>query len=682
MSLLLLPSPPSTPPPAPTGEWTFEVWSPLGVQKAVLDPADGSRVFEPKFRDPYRGIGAGSFFLQNDDPDYNNIAEGDIVRCYKGTTAVFGWIVQHKVRHSVAKAAAAGVPSGEKYTEFSGPGMKALGARSPIRPYNKGRFQPKETIRPFDWTSPLFDFSGWSAAEAIKRVDEPTAHWDGTPQFVPDPTICWIGETGANDDDAAAGVRLMRAPSFTITEDDTIVTIFGWIDNEGFYYLNGVQIMAIDTFHDCRYVDLKLPVGEYRLSGFGRNLEPTALSAGNNPFAFGFGVYTRTSDGAFIDRLLVSDASSKILALPTSTPGLPLGEAVRQITEEGQARTELQGLGLGFTDTIATNGATFPAATDVGVVVGESWTDYLLALEDALVDVWISPEGQVQLFYPRGSRGTATGVTFTDGVSLKKLDHEIRDDRVDNLFVDYAGGYVEVGSGNYSKSLPLSQVDSEDAAVRIATEVLAGRDTTSVRFAADIHTGTGREPYDDFKPGDTVNVDDVDGTPTAVLVQALTMTVDAAGRAVWACEFGDPLDPLATIAERAVRKLAATRSATNVQNALPTVKASGGQVYQQTLLEFSYEPAALQISQKSAASATRDIGYLSVMLDTTDTEDHIFTLKLNGVPLAAINVTIPVGTTEGRVWADIGAYRAIAGDKITLEFTGGPVRWTAKLAFR
>lgn len=669
-------------------DWRLEIRdaSSFSTVKATLDPTDGSRVFAPKWRHPYRGLGSGQFSLQNDDPDYDNIAEGDLVICLKGSTAVFGWIVQRKLRHSVAKAAAAGVPSGEKFTEFSGQSLKACGARSPVRAKNGGRFRPKETLRPFDWTAVEFDFSAWAAAEQIKRVDEVSAHWKGTPQFVPDPTIYWIGEAGATDDDADSGVRLARAPMFTIDNDDTIVTVFAWIDNEGIFYLNGVEIMRIDTFHECRYVDLLLPAGDYWLAGFGRNLEDTPLSTGANPFAFGFGVYERTSDGAFVSTILVSDSSTKILALPATTPGLPLGAAPRILHEEAQARGEIPGLGLNFTDTTSTNSASFPTAVDAAAVVKETYSDYLLALEDAVVDVEVNPATfEVELYYPRGSRGSASGVTFTDGVSLRKLDHEIRDDRVTKLLIDYDGGYLEHGTGEFCKAVSWSQVSSEDGADRIATEVLAGRGSLSTRFAADIHTDTGREPYEDFTVGDTVTVDDVDGSGAEALVQALTFAVDAAGRIVWGAEFGDPLEPLDTVANRAVRKLVATRSATNVQNSLPSTQGAGGQVYQQQIHEFSYEPSDLKIAQKAEAKATRDLAYLSVVMDDIDTEDHDFVVKVNGVALTDLTVTITAGNVEGKSWADIGEYRVFAGeggDKITLEFSGGPIRFTAKLAYR
>lgn len=685
MPLLLLQSepPPSYTPPA--GEWTFEVYSPSGTRKAVLDPTATSRVFDAKFRDPYRGIGTGQFYLQNDDADLANIAEGDIVRCYKGTTAVFAFIVQSKVRHSVAKAAAVGVPSGEKHTEISGQSVKAIGARSPIRALRGGQARPKETTRPFDWTSPLFDFSSWSNAGQIKRVDEDSEHWRGTPQHIVDNRIYWIGDVGADDDDAAAGVRLLRPQRFTLTDAATVVTFVVWIDNEGLAYLNGTQIMAIDTFHEARYIDLTLPPGDYDLALFGRNLEPTALSAGNNPFAFAYGVYKRTSDGAFLERIMVSDSSAKILTLPSTTPGLPAGKAVRLLKEEAQGRGEIPNLGIGFTDTTSTNSATFPSASDIGAVIGETFADYLLALEDSFADVVVTPDLELQMYYPRGSRSTATGVTFTEGTSLHKLDHELRDDRVTGLLIDYDGGYVEVGTGPYFRTLRLSQVSSEDAAIRIGTEVLAGRGTVSIRYAADIHTGAGREPYDDFNPGDTVQVDDPDAALADVTVQAIIFAVDRAGKIKWGGEFGDPLEPLDTVANRAVRRLAAMRGATNVQNALPSISGSGGQVYQQQVQEFSYEPSDLQISQKNDPPSTRDIAFLSVVLNEADTEDHLFVVRVNGTPLSSINVTIPTGSTDGRSWADIGQYRVVGGefgDKVTLDFSGQPIRFTAKLNYR
>lgn len=668
--------------------WRFKIRDPssFSTVKATLDPTTGSKVFNPTWRHPYRGLGSGGFTLQNDDTDYGDIADGDLVICEKNDTPIFGWIVQSRNRVSVAKAAEAGLPSGEKYTTFSGPGLKACGLRSPVRPFNTGTFRPKETVRAFDWTSAGFDFSSWADAEEIKRVDEVSAHWQGTPQFTPDPTIFWIGEAGASDDDAESGARLARAQRF-ILDEQSIVSFFGWIDNEGIGYLNTVEIMRIDTFHECRYRDLLLPPGEYDFSMFGRNLEDTALSDGANPFAFAFGIYKRTSDGAFVETIMVSDSSTKILALPSTTPGLDLGAAPRILLEENQALGELPGLGLNFTDTTSTNGATFPAAVDAAAVVKETFTDYVLALEDSVADVEINPASyELELYYPKGSRGSPQDVTFTDGVSLQRLQHEIRDDRVTKLFIDYDGGYIEVGSGEFCKPLTLSQVPAEDAAIRIGEAVLDGRDTPSKRFNADIVTGAGREPYDDFLPGDTVTVDDEDGSGAEILVQAIVLkNVDKGGNPMWAAEFGDPLEPLETIADRAVRKFAATRSATNVQNALPSIQGAGGEVYQQQIHEFSYEPSDLQITQQAEAKATRDLAYLSVVMDDTDTESHTFRVRVNGVALTDLDVTITAGNIEGKSWADIGEYRVFAGeggDKITLEFSGGPIRFTAKLAYR
>lgn len=678
--------------------WRMEIYDPADTATpvAVLDPTMGAKVWNPKWRHPYKGIGSGEFYLQNDDPRLNVIEQGFLVRCYKGTTAVFEWIVGPMLRHSVAKAAATGVPSGEKYTQVSGLGSKAYGARSPIQPWRGGRAQPKETVRPFDWTSPHFEASGypldgWEFATAFARVDGPSAHWEGTPEAVPDNMIYWVGAGSVgDDDDAVEGVQLIRFPPQTLDEDQ-LVRFLAWDDNEGIVSLNGTPILFLDGFHVARYIDLPLVAGDYYPSMFLRNHTPTATSSTNNPAGGGFGMYEMTSGGSYVRRIYVSNVDAQVLALPDITPGMPIGYAVRKLRNEAQDRGEMPGLTVGFTNTEDSASSTFPA-TDPGALVGESFTDYLLALEDAVVDAEMSPGLELNLWYPKGSRAVATDVTFTEGVSLHKLDHELRDDRIDKLFVDYDGGYVEVfstgimsgGIGEYSRNLKLSQVNSEDAAVRISEEILAGRDVPSVQFTADIHTGEGREPYQNFKPGDTVTVDDIDGTPAVRTVQAIIFAgVDKAGNPLWAAEFGDMLEPFDTVAERAVKRFTATRGATNIHSGAPTINGSGGQEYKWQIMPFTYEPSDLQISQKDTAPSTRDLAFLEVQLDEPDVEDHTFTVKVNGSTVTGLTSTIAAGNDYVRTWLDIPSLTVTApSDKITLEFSGDPVRFTAKLAFR
>lgn len=674
--------------------WSFKIYSPTAVStvKATLDPTQtvgtaGQTVTQPKFRHPAKGIGSGSFALQLDDAALDDIEEGDLVRCFIGPTAVFEWIVQTIVRHTVAKAAGPGVPSGPKFAEISGPSTKAYGARSPIQPWRGGRAVPKEKVRPFDWTSPHFeasgfDISGWEDATEYARVDSLTsAHWVGSPAAYPDNLIQWIGGSDSDDDDAAEGVRLIRFPPFE-TDEDKLIGFFGWCDNEGILYLNGTPILSMDSFEETRYIDLQLVAGAYFPAIFLRNATPTATSSTNNPTGCGLGVYERTPQGIFVDRILISNNTAQVLSLPTDTPGMPLGYSIRKLYNEADDRGELVGVTMGFTNTEDTLGTTFPQ-TDPGALVGESFTDFLLSLEDAIIDADMAPGLVLNVYYPKGSNYSASSSTFTDGVSLQKLDHEERDDRITKLFVDYDGGYVEVGTGEFSKSLKLSQVTTEDAATRIAEEILAGRDVPSVAFKADIVTGTGREPYTDFKPGDTVHIDDIDGSDTQRPVQAITFTVDRAGRPKWGIEVGDLLESLETTADRAVKRYTATRSATNIHSGELVIQGSGGQIYKHEKIPFTYEPADLQISQKRPTPITRNLGFLEIQLDESDTEDHTFTVKVNGSTITGLTTTITAGDDYARTWEDFPGTVVTAGvDKITLEFDGQPIRFDAELALR
>lgn len=667
-----------------------EIYSPTDLEtpKVVLNPAEGSRIWQPKFRHPAKGIGVGSFNLQRDDAALADIEEGDLVRVVVDTRPVFEWFIQTMKRHTVAKAAGAGVASGEKYVEIAGPSTKGYGARSPIQPWRGGRAVPKEIIRPFDWTTPHFEASGydlsdWESATELARVDSLTSqHWKGSPAAYPDNLIQWIAGSDGTDDDAVEGVRLIRFPPFELTEDK-LIGFFGWCDNEGIGYLQGVPILYFDSFEECRYIDLQLVAGSYFFSVLLRNATPTATSSTNNPTGCGIGVYERTAQGLFVDRIFHSNNTAEVLALPDITPGMPYGYAVRKLLDEGHDRGELVGVTPGFSNTEATNGETFPA-NDVGAVVTQSFSDYLLALEDAALDVEMAPGLDLRLYYPKGSNAVTSSASFVDGVSLKTLDHEERDDRIDKLFVDYEGGYLEVGTGQFSKSIKLQQVNTEDAVTRISDEILDGRDVPSVAFTGEIVTGQGREPYVDFKPGDTVTITDVDDTETERPVQAILLTgVDRSGRPIWNIEVGDLLEPLETIADRAVKRFAATRSATNIHSGELVIRGSGGQIYKQEKIPFTYEVSDLQISQKRPVPVTRNIGFLEIQLDEADIQDHTFTVKVNGSTVAGLTTTIAAGDDYARTWEDFPGTVVTAGvDKITLEFDGDPLRFDASLVLR
>lgn len=661
--------------------WFLEVRDPADLTvKLTIDPVLlESLTKDVEWRDPYRGIGTLRFRLHNDEADL--VERGDIVAAYVDDEPRVVFIVDHVLRHSIAKG------GGSTLTEYTCTTAKTAGKRSKVQPSLGLGARPKEFYRHFDWTSPLFDDSAWDTATEIIRVDSLTsAHWVGLPADYPYEQAYWIGPDDGDDDNAPDGVYFLRA---TFDTDGGNISIFAAADNDAIVYLDGQRVMSVDTFQVTRRYDAIVSAGTHQLAVFARNY----VQAVTNPTGVVLTVIQTGPDGSMLEVLRATDDTWKILVRPAQTPGMPIGQSIGILHDEATGRNELPMVTLGFTDTLDSAGAAWPVVTDVGVRVGDSFTDFLLALEDTYIDfdvrLDIVTPALVVDAWNRGTRGNASGSTFAAGTNIRSLHHEEPNDRITALLIEWADGWTEVDSGanpRLVEYVAVTQVNSEDAAQRVGQAILDDRSLGRTRYLASTVDTAGATAYTDYLPGDTASVPDADLAASTQLVQAINCTVGPTGRLKATPEFGEPVVDIDTAKDKAVRRVSASVLEVNVATPAAPIPGGGGSVYSMLRERFSMDTtpgteAAAASSQKTPSRATRDVFDFQLQLDETSAHDVTAEFRVNGT--AELTVTVAAGSLFARTSSAIGAVRVTQDvDVMTVAHTTAAPRWVATVRLR
>jgi hypothetical protein len=503
------------------------------VEFRVFDRSSGTQLTtlpnasDRKWQEVLNEAGNGQVTLGLGEADLAHLVEGNIVRCYLDGTAVFAWEVGPLDQQTVTADAEAG----EQRT-VNGLGTLAVWREAVVYPERSsasvdfpalGERKPADTRR-FDWSSTLFDASGW--ANAVE-VPQPASLAGVLPSGWPGTDAKWIWDAlpdGSNNN--PTGDVYFRS-GFNLASNTTM-TLYMTCDDGFEFYLDG-QLVHADLRTpflqlQTRSVTVDLIAGDHVIAVRGVN---GPGSGTDNPGAFALAGYEMGADGDPTGSpIIYSGAAWFALGYPAEPPGMTVGTILRILLEEAQDRGALPGVTLGFDDDEDSAGTPWPLAPDVAMKIGANYLEVIAQLCEVYCDVAMAPAAlELQAWVERGS---ASGATFSVTDNLLGLIHRGGDHQtVTAVLGKYGDHWLEhtAGGGRRRESyMELGTASSAAQAERIVEAAMASRVDPVIATTAAFEPVAGIVPHTDFEVGDTVSVPDFALATDTLRVISLTVS--------------------------------------------------------------------------------------------------------------------------------------------------------------
>ncbi len=380
------------------------------------------------YDDRLRGAGGFSLNIQNDDTAGLAVTDfGAVIQMRLDNVPVFAGIVEERIVRAVAPG-----EERDQYTEIAGRGTLALNDSWAVYPERPVSETISNTRRLFNFSSFNFDDSDWTAAVEIEQgLGDPGGPREGFPIGLPvEAQTAWWIQSEANDIDGSvpAGDQYYRSPNLDVV-GGRLTRIFISADNSHELYHNN-ELLHVDSvavaggvgWAGVKVLDRYLQNGQHR---FGVKVANVA-GADPNPSGFIFACVNLTNSGATLGTpVLVSDDSWLALGYPASEPGFTLGRILELLLTDAAVRGVIVPA-LGFTDELDSNGNPWADTPDISVGIGTKGMAFLATMAEAYLDLAMDPDTFTLRAYPKGERGTASGVTFAAGTNIARLSHALR----------------------------------------------------------------------------------------------------------------------------------------------------------------------------------------------------------------------------------------------------------------
>jgi len=403
-----------TPPPVYTPAITCGVYDRSGTLLKALPNS-----YNRHWQDQLNVEGTGSAVVQIFDPTTELIVSCDIpwrsILIFSiDTIPRYASIIEHMVEKLVAQGEEV-----DETLELSGRGTLALFEEAVCYPENGLSRQPFTDTRLFSYASIDFDDSMWASAVQVKLQSDPTSGlpWDGAPQDWPDHNAYWIWDRAVTSATPWPTGNVYFRKQITIPSGGDVVRFFITADDGFELYVDG-GLLQSDTeaylWGVTRQVDLFLDSGTHLVAIKGTNL--SRASSSTNYAGIICSMYVANGDGSLGGLIAHTDSSWKMLAYPPNPPGYTVGQILRILTEEAQARGTLSGISLSFNDTNDSNGVPWATLAEVPIQVGDDMLTTIKQLASAYCDVAMGIGTPVLFAY--NTRGSSVSTTFSRGVNL------------------------------------------------------------------------------------------------------------------------------------------------------------------------------------------------------------------------------------------------------------------------
>lgn len=487
--------------------------------------------FNVQWTDLASDVGNGEFTLLRDDSQADDIDPGDIAILTLDGTDVFAFVVE-EIEDTI-------LDEGEEAVEamrYSGRSTAILLDDVIVYP-SKGTFdvtsppelsgltvvaKPTSPDRYIGWMEPEFDDSGWSSATVALALTG-----DFRPKGQPDLDASWIWFEAPSGGEHPVGDVCLFRRSFTTVRSDVFAVkiIYAALEDVEFYF-DGILINKTD------------PARETDVGQWAR--EAVVEINGDLPHTIAFKVQhlregmaglTYTVYEHNTDTVLArSGTSTKVLDAATE-PGVTPGYVMGRLITEGQARDWDADFASSFNATDCSRPdeewAAITGAFELRV--GDSLLDVLNQLAEGWVEWTVEPGtstyvGKLLAMWnaegvdaPGGAapgRGTASGVTFEEGVNCTKFHRTRRRARKNHVLIEWGDGQLDGGipaseatHGRLESFLSLSNVRNGPSAIRTAVATLTPLADVAESVVVEIQpTETDDVPYLDFGMGDTISV--------------------------------------------------------------------------------------------------------------------------------------------------------------------------------
>lgn len=536
--------------------------------------ADG---LSKKFYDQLNEAGSGSIELPNDAAAIALIGEDDLIRFEVDGWAAQTILVNDVERHSVAQGEEA-----EQLTTLTGPGHLSVMSEAVVYPSNGIAALPIEENRVFNWTSFDFNDASWGPSYGIVSFAQPNTYWSkANLRGFPDGGAMWMWVPGADENWAWPGVPCYFRRFIDIPPGATTLVYYAAYDDYGTLFLDGAEIgggeFGENPMMTHRTADgMNLYRDEIDISP-GRHVLAVKMENGidpegdyqMNPGALLFSAYVRHgSEPEEFGPIVHSDSSWRCLPYAVTEPGMTPGEVLLHCIGEAQARGALLGVTVGFSDRLDSEGNPWPVVGDISTKVGTDVFTFLRELSATYVDFWMEPASLTLHMWIQDGRGANQNVTLhvptvaTDPMSgnLAALDHHRTQGVTDSLLVRWDQGWREVArpSGVRREALlGLGAVETEAEVDRLAGGQLDVFADPRTAITAEVAPSPGGadQPYIRYRPGDTITVPALDGTPLQERVLAITVSEDENGYLTFAPELGDIILPYQERFAQALKKM-------------------------------------------------------------------------------------------------------------------------------
>jgi len=534
----------------------------MGISASVYDrdaPATQiialTKANQRGWRDELKEVGSGQIFIPESSPDLVAAPtlkdKGNIIRYALDDTDEFAWIIEKRELVLASSEEKAG-----NGWRLSGRGVIALLEKALVWP--EAPLPSSQRQRPFDYTAIAYDDSSWIAATEVQvfGATSPIAAWDSKPVGWPDAPPAhtgskWIWSRAVTGSGVPAGSCFFRK-KFTLSAT-TVVRVYVTCDNNHKTFLDGQQILenfpresAVD-WSEAQSATLTLGAGDHQLAVEGINYD--FVAGGTSPAGLLVAVMEVLEGGALGTVLVHSDNTWLALDYPDAIPGMTVGEILRILIEEDQARGGLAGVTLGFTDALDSDGNAWTAGDlingeytiNITLDIGANLLNVAKMFDEQFADLHMTPTLQLDAYNLdtygtdlTGSVDLLVGTHFAE-LSLDDEEHEAnailgRDTDGNLVAVDYPGAtlprhewYVEIATAPDENR---AQVFSE----RLVDEFAI----PSIQLTGRVIADAG--PYSVWKPGDKIQCPGLDGTATETNVIALTVGEDQAANPTFVLE--------------------------------------------------------------------------------------------------------------------------------------------------
>ena len=400
----------------------------------------------------------------------------------------------------------------------------------------------------FDWTAAAYDDSTWGDTYYIDH--QYPQGWPAESSAVPiwaESAVADPDMSGGSSTQNPAGTCLFRK-TFTMpaTHD---VSIFFSSDDSGKVWFDGEQILETSGNGQIVRFDRLLGAGVHQIAveatnlafngGEGRGPGMILMSvlqhlAGGNQFGTDY-AYT-------LPQLYGGDWVA--LDYPTPPlPGMPIGQILRLLIEEAQARGALNGITLSFSDALDTNGSAWADEPDIALDIGTSLLDVVRTFVEQFIDVEMTTALELDV-YAKGTLGTdkTSGpgtVSLQVGVDFEDLSAAGQSHLVNGVLARDTTGALTTRDDATSLSerkrkeayLELALAPLQARAQAMSDAVLAefAYPALAIKFKANAVAG----PYTAWRPGDTILIPNPADVATPTTVIALSVEGDSAGHPIY-----------------------------------------------------------------------------------------------------------------------------------------------------